>query len=212
SSAAVQYHHAYIGGLLDHTLTVTKICEWIAGIYDNLNRDLVVTGAILHDVGKIKEYELDSTIKISDTGRLLGHITIGYGMVQEKIAQMKNFPDDLKDRLLHIILSHHGYKEFGSPKRPKILEAFVVFHVDNMDADIGGFNMILEESGGQADWSVFLKNFDRSVLLRELKLSGDHEIPEDKKMGIRSIKNKPDFIEPEVNKPGKAEPSQDELF
>jgi 3'-5' exoribonuclease len=177
SSAAVQYHHAYIGGLLEHTLAVTKICDWLSEIYKNLNRDLVVSGAILHDIGKIKEYELDSTIKISDEGRLLGHITIGYGMVLEKINEIKGFPEDLKERLLHIILSHHGYKEFGSPKRPKILEAFVVFHIDNMDADVGGFNIILEESGGLADWSVFLKNFERSVLLRELKpLNGHHDI------------------------------------
>jgi len=130
---------------------------------------LLITGAILHDIGKIKEYMVDIVIKITDEGRLLGHITIGYGMILEKIKEIEAFPEDLKERLLHIILSHHGQKEFGSPKRPKILEAFIVYHVDHMDADVGGFNIILEESGGKSDWSEYARNFERSIMLKELK-------------------------------------------
>lgn len=169
ATAAVQYHHAYKGGLLEHSLNVAKICDKLAGIYENLNRDLLITGAILHDIGKIKEYKVDIVIKITDEGRLLGHITIGYGMILEKIKEIKAFPEDLKERLLHIILSHHGQKEFGSPKRPKILEAFIVYHIDHMDADVGGFNIILEESGGKSDWSEYARNFERSIMLKELK-------------------------------------------
>lgn len=169
ATAAVQYHHAYKGGLIEHSLNVAKICDRLSGIYENTNRDLLIAGAILHDIGKIKEYKVDMVIKITDEGRLLGHITIGYGMILEKIKEIEAFPADLKERLLHIILSHHGQKEFGSPKRPKILEAFIVYHVDHMDADVGGFNIILEESGGKSDWSEYARNFERSIMLKELK-------------------------------------------
>jgi len=171
ATAAVKYHHAYKGGLLEHSLNIVKICDKLSEIYENLNRDLLITGAILHDIGKIKEYKVDIIIKITDEGRLLGHITIGYGMILEKIKEIEEFPEDLKERLLHIILSHHGQKEFGSPKRPKILEAFIVYHVDHMDADVGGFNIILEENGGKSDWSEYAKNFERSIMLKELKSS-----------------------------------------
>ncbi|MBM3708221.1 MAG: HD domain-containing protein [Actinobacteria bacterium] len=178
SSAAVQYHHAFMGGLLEHTLSVVKICDFLAGSYEKLNRDLLLAGAVLHDIGKIREYEFDEkniTIGVSNEGKLLGHITIGYGMVLEKIKYIKGFPEDLKERLLHIILSHHGAKEFGSPKRPKILEAFVVYHVDHMDADVGGFCIVAEESGGRAEWSGYLKNFERSIYLKELNLQQDFD-------------------------------------
>jgi len=169
STAAVKYHHAFKGGLLEHTLSMTKICDLLSKIYHNLNYDLLITGAVLHDIGKIKEYETVVSTEVTDEGKLLGHITIGYGMVLEKIKQIKGFPNDLKNRLLHIMISHHGYKEFGSPKRPKILEAFVVFHVDYLDADIGGYNIILEENKSGAEWSDYAKNFDGSVFLKGIE-------------------------------------------
>lgn len=169
STAAVKYHHAFKGGLLEHTLSMTKICDYLSKIYHNLNYDLLITGSVLHDIGKIKEYETVISTEVTDEGKLLGHITIGYGMVLEKIKQIKGFPDDLKNRLLHIMISHHGYREFGSPKRPKILEAFVVFHADYLDADIGGYNIILEENKTGADWSDYAKNFDGSVFLKGIE-------------------------------------------
>jgi 3'-5' exoribonuclease len=172
STAAVRYHHAFKGGLLEHTLAVTEICDAIYRVYPNLNYDLLISGAILHDIGKIREYRTVVTTEVTDEGKLLGHITIGYGWVLEKIKQIKGFPEELRDRLLHIILSHHGHREFGSPKRPKILEAFIVYHVDHMDADIGGYNIILEENRSGSDWSDYVKNFERSVFLKELKLPG----------------------------------------
>jgi len=167
--AAVQYHHAYVGGLLEHTLSMAKTCDYLAGCYENIDRELLITGAILHDIGKITEYGIErngAIIKITDEGKLLGHITIGYGIVLGRVKLIKGFPKDLKERLLHIILAHHGHKEFGSPKRPKTLEAFIVYHVDHMDADIGGFNYILENSGSNAQWSEYLRNFERSVYLK----------------------------------------------
>ncbi|MBN2072732.1 MAG: HD domain-containing protein [Actinobacteria bacterium] len=169
ATAAIQYHHAYRGGLLEHTLAVTRVCDALAAIYENLNRDLLISGAMLHDIGKIREYDSRINMKVTDEGKLLGHITIGYGWVLEKIEQIEGFPEDLKNRLLHIILSHHGHREFGSPKRPKILEAFVVYHVDHMDADIGGFSRILESNTGDNDWSEYMRNFERSVYIKRLE-------------------------------------------
>jgi 3'-5' exoribonuclease len=170
STAAIRYHHAYQGGLLEHSLNVTKVCAMLADIYENLNRDLLICGAILHDVGKIKEYQSGVNLKITNRGRLLGHITIGYGWVLEKIEQIKGFPKDLADRLLHIILSHHGHLEYGSPKRPKILEAFIVYHADHLDGDIGGFNIILENTSDENEWSEYARNFERPVFTKQLDL------------------------------------------
>jgi 3'-5' exoribonuclease len=175
AAAAVRYHHAFKGGLLEHTLAVTEICDAISRVYHNLNYDLLISGAILHDIGKIREYKTVATTEVTDKGKLLGHITIGYGWVLEKIKQINDFPQDLRDRLLHIILSHHGQKEFGSPKRPKILEAFIVYYIDHMDADIGGYNIILEENKSGRDWSDYVKNFERSVFLKKLELPGDED-------------------------------------
>ncbi len=183
-TAAMRYHHAYRGGLLEHTLSVTKVCDLIAGNYNNINRDLMVAGALLHDIGKIKEYDVGVIISVTDQGKLLGHISMGYSWVLDRIKKIKDFPQELKERLLHIILSHHGYKEYGSPVEPKILEAFVVHHVDYMDADVAGYNLLLDESDEEVDWSRFVKNFERSVLLRKL----DAECVADKKK-IKNRKN-----------------------
>jgi len=191
ATAAVRYHHAYSGGLLEHTLSVTKICDFLSGTYKNLNRDLIISGAILHDIGKIMEYDVGVIIKVTDEGKLLGHITIGYGLVLEKIKKISGFPTDLRERLLHIILSHHGHKEFGSPRRPKILEAFVVYHVDHMDADIGGYNIILEESNEGEDWSAYAKNFERSVMLKKPELENSDQkstgTDEEEKFGEKGL-------------------------
>jgi len=176
STAAIRYHHAYQGGLLEHSLNVTKICDMLAGIYDNLNRDLLICGAILHDVGKIREYSSGVNLKTTNRGRLLGHITIGYGWVLEKIEQIKGFPKDLADRLLHIILSHHGHLEYGSPKRPKILEAFIVYHADHLDGDIGGFNIIVENTSDENEWSEYARNFERPVFIKQLDLGGEENM------------------------------------
>jgi 3'-5' exoribonuclease len=176
STAAVQYHHAYTGGLLEHTLSMVRLCSGIIDNYRDIKavnddfKDLAIAGSVLHDIGKMEEYGTEkkgALIKITDEGKLLGHISIGYGIILQKIGQINNFPTDLKDRLLHIILSHHGHKEFGSPKQPKTLEAFLVYHVDHLDADIAGIAGILENSSGGSDWSEYLKNFERSILLKE---------------------------------------------
>lgn len=205
STAAVKYHHAYQGGLLEHSLNVAKICDMLNNIYDNLNRDLLITGAILHDVGKIKEYSSGVNLKITNRGRLLGHVTIGYGWILEKISSIKGFPADLSDRLLHIILSHHGHLEYGSPKRPKILEAFVVYHADHLDGDIGGFNIILENTSDENDWSEYVRNFERPVYTRRLDLEENSE-PDEKEPDRRKKYSKND------NDPSARDLDQDGLF
>lgn len=199
STAALKYHHAYIGGLLEHTLSVTSICEYLAGHYRNVDRDLVITGAILHDIGKVEEYSTSKIFKLTDQGKMLGHITIGYGMVLENISRIDGFSGQTRDSLLHIILSHHGLQEYGSPKCPKTLESFLVFHADHLDADIGGYNMILDNDENTAGWSGYSKQFQRSVLLKK----GDKKskIPE----GIK------DSIEKALEK-DKKEKNQDGLF
>jgi len=205
ATAALRYHHAFKGGLLEHTLAVTEICDAISRVYHNLNYDLLISGAILHDIGKIREYKTLATTEVTDEGKLLGHITIGYGWVLEKIKQINDFPQELRDRLLHIILSHHGQKEFGSPKRPKILEAFIVYYVDHMDADIGGYNIILEENKSGSDWSDYVKNFKRSVFLKKLELPGD----EDSRDIKRTVAGKLDRGNTKTNG---EEKQQEELF
>ncbi len=207
STAAVRYHHAYQGGLLEHSLNVVKICDMMAGIYDNLNRDLLLAGAILHDVGKIKEYSSGVNLKITNRGRLLGHISIGYGWVQEKIGQVKGFPADLADRLLHIILSHHGHLEFGSPKRPKILEAFVVYHADHLDGDIGGFNIILENANSENDWSEYARNFERPIYLKKLELEEEESLDARDLSGDNNNRSRN-----KNSKPSSGDPGQNGLF
>jgi len=207
STAAIRYHHAYQGGLLEHSLNVTKVCDMLAGIYGNLNRDLLICGAILHDVGKIKEYQSGVNLKITNRGRLMGHITIGYGWVLEKIEQVKGFPKDLADRLLHIILSHHGRLEYGSPKRPKILEAFIVYHADHLDGDIGGFNIILENTSDENEWSEYARNFERPVFIKQLDLGEEENLESggsSSKTDNKSINNNPE--------PSPEETGQDGLF
>jgi len=200
STAAVRYHHAYKGGLLEHSLNVARICQMLNSIYDNLNMDLLTAGAILHDVGKIKEYSSGVNLKMTNRGRLLGHITIGYGWVLEKISSIKGFPADLADRLLHIILSHHGHLEYGSPRRPMILEAFVVYHADHLDGDIGGFNIILENTSDENDWSEYVRNFQRPVYTRQLETGEDGM--EARNREHKTKKNSPGRVSGDIDQDG----------
>ncbi|HIE08606.1 MAG TPA: HD domain-containing protein [Armatimonadetes bacterium] len=129
---AKMVHHARLGGLLEHTLEVARMCEEVARIYPELDRDLLLSAALLHDVGKVVEYSWDLRIERTDEGKLLGHVVLGAFIVAEKIRKVEGFPEDLRVRLLHCILAHMGKEEHGSPVRPMIPEAFVLYHVDHM--------------------------------------------------------------------------------
>jgi len=162
--AAKGFHHVYIGGLLEHTLSVIRLLDQVTHHYQSVNRDLLITGGILHDIGKIYEYSYDSIFDYSDQGRLVGHIVIGIEMVDAKIASIGDFPERVAMELRHLILSHHGTYEFGSPKRPKTLEALIVHHIDDLDAKVNAFQEFIEDSSNDdSHWTPFHKLFERFI-------------------------------------------------
>jgi 3'-5' exoribonuclease len=170
--AAKSYHHPYIGGLLEHTLGVAEISLTIAKNYPDVNEDLLLTGALLHDIGKVEEYTSFPAIERTDRGRLLGHVVIGYEMVSERIKAMDNylggFPEDLALQLLHIILSHHGELSWGSPVVPYTLEAQILHFVDNLNAKAWMFREAREKrKDPDARWSEFHRGLSRMVYLGE---------------------------------------------
>lgn len=135
-SAAKSVHHGFVGGLLEHTLSVTQICEFFAKQYPILNRDLLLTAAMFHDIGKLEELSVFPENDYTDDGQLLGHIMIGAEMIGEKICQIPDFPRKLSIELKHCILAHHGELEYGSPKKPALIEALALSYADNTDAKI----------------------------------------------------------------------------
>lgn len=162
--AAKGFHHIYLGGLLEHTLSVVRLLEKVSEHYTILNKDMVITGGILHDIGKIYEFSYDHIIDYSDEGRLIGHIVMGVEMIDKKIAAMDDFPQQLALELRHIILSHHGEFEFGSPKRPKTLEALVVHYIDDLDAKFNAFQTFIDDStNNDSDWTNYNRFLDRFI-------------------------------------------------
>ncbi len=169
--AAVQYHHAFLGGLLEHTLSVAKLGDVIAPLYPGLNRDLLICGVILHDIGKISELNYERNFHYSDEGQLIGHLISGVLMVEEKAKQIDDFPKTLLDLLRHLILSHHGEYEWGSPKLPMTLEALTLHYLDNIDAKIHAFNKaILSDKDPNANWT----NYNRMLERKLFKKSHDY--------------------------------------
>lgn len=166
--AATKVHQPYIGGLLEHTLKVVTICEAITEIYPEIERDFLITAALIHDIGKIREYSYEQVIDHTDEGRLLGHITLGLEMIEQKIKGIPEFPSDLELMLKHTILSHHGHLEFGSPKLPSILAAIALHYADEMEAKISGFLNIKEENKDLKEkWSKWIWWLERPVYLEE---------------------------------------------
>ena len=136
--AAKGMHHVYLGGLLEHSLSVVRLADAVVPLYPDLNRDLLVVGALLHDVGKVAELSYDRAFEYTDEGRLIGHISIGVEMLSERIAALPGFPRELALLLKHLLLSHHGQYDYGSPKRPKTVEATILHYLDDMDSKING--------------------------------------------------------------------------
>lgn len=171
--AAKGFHHAYIGGLLEHTLSVSRLLIHCAGHYENIDRDLMLTGGILHDIGKTSELSFDSVIEYTDEGRLVGHIVLGVELLDRKISSIENFPEDLALKLRHIILSHHGVLEFGSPKRPKTLEALLVNFVDDLDAKVNAFQEFINDSRDDSHWTPFHRLLERYIYKGALPVSAE---------------------------------------
>lgn len=154
--AALHYHHAYSGGLLEHSINVVKICETLHSLYPKkLNKDLVMVGAVLHDIGKITEYKTTTNIKITEKGMLIGHITLGVEMILDKIDKISNFPDLTKNKLVHILLSHHGKKEYGSPVEPSFPEAVAVYYADEADSKIKQYVELTDKANGNKDFHIY---------------------------------------------------------
>ena len=162
--AAKGFHHNYIGGLLEHTLSVTRLLDAVTDHYAGLNRDLILVGGILHDIGKIHEFTYDRLIDYSNEGRLIGHIVMGVEMIDAKIAAIPDFPSQLAMELRHIILSHHGVLEFGSPKRPKTVEALFVHHIDDLDAKVNAFRETIRDADDpDSEWTPFHRLLERFI-------------------------------------------------
>ena len=161
-SAAKTVHHSFVGGLLEHTLSVAKLCDYLAGQYHAINRDLLITAAILHDAGKTSELSDFPTNEYTDDGQLLGHILIGAEMVHDRASKIEGFPPILETELKHCILAHHGEFEFGSPKKPAIIEAMALNFADNTDAKLETMTEILESSPS-GDWMGFNRFFDSNL-------------------------------------------------
>lgn len=164
NSAGKSIHHAFVGGLLEHTLSVTALCDFYCTRYPALNRDLLITAALCHDIGKTKELSGFPANDYTDNGQLLGHIVMGYEMVSEKIAGINGFPKVKASELEHCILAHHGEYEFGSPKKPALIEAVALNFADNTDAKIQAMTEAFENSPRtDGDWLGFSRVFDSNI-------------------------------------------------
>ena len=163
-SAAKTMHHNFAGGLLEHSLSVATLCDFYSKRYPVLNRDLLVTAAICHDIGKINEISSFPENDYTDEGQLIGHIVTGTIMIDEKMKEIDGFPVKLGNELKHCILSHHGELEFGSPKKPALIEAVALAFADNTDAKLEGFIEVLEGSQEKgSDWLGFSRMFDSNI-------------------------------------------------
>jgi 3'-5' exoribonuclease len=168
--AAKTIHHAWYGGLLEHIVSILKILKPLSEHYSFMNKDLLYFGAIFHDIGKLWELEFEDSFGYTDRGRLIGHMEIACELVDRKAAKILGFPSELKDILKHIILSHHGRLEYGSPKRPKIMEAFLVAYIDDLDSKVNQIhNFIESEKSSGEKWSRFNDSFERYFMLEDFK-------------------------------------------
>ena len=162
-SAAKSVHHGFVGGLLEHTLSVVKLCDFYADQYDYLNRDLLITAAMFHDIGKTKELSAFPANDYTDDGQLLGHIVIGVALVGLGIRRIPDFPKRLASELKHCIVAHHGELEYGSPKKPALAEAAALNFADNTDARMETFREILMGTATTDEWLGYNRFVDSNV-------------------------------------------------
>ena len=163
--AAKTLHHAYIGGLLDHVVSLFRSCDLICRNYPQVNRDLLLTGAFLHDIGKIHELSYKRSFSYTSRGQLLGHMIIELEMLQARIAQIPGFPDPLKTLLEHLIISHHGEYEFGSPKLPMFPEALMLHYLDDLDSKMESMRAHFErEAENDSSWTSYNASLGRTLL------------------------------------------------
>lgn len=160
--AAKKLHHARLGGLLEHTLSVYKLAEMLCGHYPNIRRDLLLAGVVLHDVGKIRELHAPWRPEYTTEGRLLGHVAMGVEMLMEKLPGHPSISSEHAMELKHMILSHHGHMEYGSPRRPKTIEALILYMLDDLDAKFDAFYAhLMGDNSGDDQWTSYHSLFDR---------------------------------------------------
>ena len=177
--AAKTLHHAYIGGLLDHVVSLFRSCNLICQNYPQINRDLLLTGAFLHDIGKIHELTYNRSFSYTTRGQLLGHMIIELEMLQAKLAQIPEFPDELKTLVEHLIISHHGEYEFGSPKLPMFPEALVLHYLDDLDSKMESMRAHFErELGLESAWTGYNGSLGRPLLNTAKFLEKKPQTPE----------------------------------
>lgn len=162
-SAAKTVHHGFIGGLMEHTLGVARLCDYMAGAYPLLKRDLLMTAALLHDIGKTKELSAFPQNDYTDEGQLLGHIIIGAQMIHDLARQIPEFPQELENQLVHCILAHHGELEYGSPKKPALAEAVALNLADNTDARMETLTEIFAADKGKKEWLGYNRLFESNL-------------------------------------------------
>ncbi len=166
--AAKTLHHAYIGGLLDHVVSLFRSCDLMCQNYPQINRDLLLTGAFLHDIGKIHELTYNRSFSYTTKGQLLGHMIIELEMLQAKLALQPGFPDELKIMIEHLIISHHGQYDFGSPKLPMFPEALMLHYLDDLDSKMEAMRAQFErESGLDSAWTSYNASLGRPLLNTE---------------------------------------------
>ncbi|MBI4913681.1 MAG: HD domain-containing protein [Acidobacteria bacterium] len=159
--AAKSLHHVYLGGLLEHTLSVARMAELACGHYGEMNRDLVLAGVLLHDVGKTAELSYERSFNYTDPGNLIGHISMECEWINKAAAGVPGFPEELRTQILHIVLSHHGKLEFGSPVLPKTPEALLVHYLDDLDGKLEGMFRSIREDGGEGNWTPYSRSLER---------------------------------------------------
>lgn len=166
--AAKNWHHAYISGLLEHTLEILKICDLMCNFHKEINRDLLLCGAIFHDFGKLTELDVNYDIHYTDSGKLIGHIVLGAIEIEKHINKIQDFPEKLKSELLHLILSHQGKLEFASPVVPKTLEAIVLYQADELSAKANAYkNAIKNKDTSYGNWTKFINLAGTDLYVRD---------------------------------------------
>lgn len=168
AAAAKKWHHEYRGGLARHTFEMCRIAETMCELFPDLNRDVLLTGIFLHDIGKLYEMSHDLVVEYTTVGRLLGHVQIGADLTAARIAGIDGFPENLRLQVLHCVLAHHGELQYGSPVVPKTLEAIVLHHIDNLDAQAAAYSRIARESREKSQpWSEYMPLIDRMIWTKE---------------------------------------------
>ncbi len=162
--AAKSLHHAWLGGLLEHTLSLCRLCQGMAEHYPELDLDLLLTGAVLHDIGKTEELSYSRSFAYTTEGQLLGHMILELDLINRKMAEIEDFPPRLKTLVQHLIISHHGEYEFGSPKLPMFPESLVLHYLDNLDSKLTSMlDLIAGDTSADPEWTAYNRMFERPL-------------------------------------------------